>query len=254
VFATFSGFIKHYNHEHQGGLVPNLRRVFPRKYLPQYRELVPALAPGLMPADTLLTSDNLLQLSKFKPEDMKELALGAFLHDIGKMGNLDYFESDSSYDPVQIRQHVYLSAGLILMNYGNEHNLARMLAGDHHNAMNHTDGYGVTRMEREKGHRKTAELERALSSTAEGFISGQSLGYLPVEMLAVADVYDAMTDSSRTYKKAMTPAEAVVFLEEKMAAQRKLDPVLVDLFVDYLRANGIDVPDDRGFQHKFKTA
>ncbi|MEI8093630.1 MAG: HD domain-containing protein [Spirochaetales bacterium] len=254
VFATYSGFVKHYNNQHQAGLVPSLRRIFPRTYLDHYREFVPALKPELLPADSLLTSDNLLQLSKFKPEDMKELALGAFLHDIGKMGNLDYFESDSGYDPAQIRQHVFLSAGLILMNYGADHNLARLLAGDHHNAMNHGDGYGVTRLEREKGRRKPAALERALSSTMEGFVSGQALGFLPVEMLAVADVYDAMIDTSRTYKKALSSAEAVVFLEETMAAKQKLDPVLVDLFIDYLRSNGVDVPDNRGFLYKLRTA
>ena len=247
VFATYSGFIRHYNVRHQNRLVGDLRRVFPKLYLEQYQAMLPHLKPHL------ISSDNLLQLPFFEEYHLKEFALGAFLHDIGKMGNLDYFESDATYDAAQVRQHVFLSAGLILMNYGTDHELARLLAGDHHSAMNHPDGYGVTRFEREKGLQPPMEAQRALSSSAENYLRGRALGYLPVEMLAVADVYDAMTDSSRSYKKAASPAEAVVFLEERMAAVHKLDPFLVDLYIDYLRTNGVDVPDDRGFQFKFKT-
>jgi len=97
---------------------------------------------------------------------MKEWALGAFLHDIGKIANLDYFESASAYDAEQIRQHVFLGAGLILMNYGTEHEEARLMAAAHHNALFRTGGYGVIRLEREKGLRKLAPVERCISFSA----------------------------------------------------------------------------------------
>lgn len=244
VFASYSGFLRYYNALHQHRLPQLLRRVFPSVYLPHYRRLLPHVD------DHLMTSDQLLQLPLFESHHLREYALGAFLHDIGKMGNIDYFESDLAYDVQQIRQHVFLSAGLILMNYGNEHDGARLLAGDHHNALGHEGGYGVTRMEREKGLRRGVAAVRSLSGDAEGFVSGEALGWLPVEMLAVADVYDAMIDDSRAYKKPMTPTQAVVFLEDTMVAQGKLDPVLVDLYIDFLRAQKKEVPTDRGLAHK----
>jgi len=248
VFVSFTGFIGYYNDLHQNRLSPQLRRAFPGVYLGAYRRLLPGLSPGLM------TSDQLLQFPAVGFFERKEYALGAFLHDIGKMGNIDYFESEAAYDPAQIQQHVFLGAGLILMNYGNAHDGARMLAGDHHNALGRPGGYGITRLERERGMRKPAETIRVLSGTPDGFVSGEALGWLPVEMLAVADVYDAMTDNSRVYKKAMTSSEAVIFLEDTMAESGKLDPVLVDLYVDFLRTQGVDVPDNRGFAWKITSA
>ncbi len=247
VFTSYTSFLRRYQGWHQAGLSRNLRKVFPSVY----RRTYDALLPGL--EDRLMTSDQVLQLSDLGFLDQKEFTLGAFLHDIGKMGNIDYFESDLAYDAEQIQQHVFLGAGLILMNYGNSHDGARMMAGDHHNALGHPGGYGLTRLERERGMRKSVPTLRVLGSDSRSFVSGESLGWLPVEMLAVVDVYDAMTDNSRSYKKGMTPAQAVVFLEETMAASGKLDPLLVDLYIDELRLRGVDVPPDRGYAFKTKA-
>ena len=246
VFASYSGFLRYYNTRHQQGLSQVLRRIFPHAYLPLYRKMLPRVA------DHLMNSDHLLQLPALGAFDLREYALGAFLHDIGKMGNIDYFESDAAYDPQQIQQHVFLSAGLILMNYGNEHDGARLLAGDHHNALGQRGGYGLTRLERERGTRPPVDTIRCLSGDSQGFTSGQALGWLPVEMLAVADVYDAMIDDSRAYKKPLSPAQAAAFLEDAMASEGRLDPVLVDVYIDFLRTQGLEMPADRGFTYKLK--
>ena len=79
-----------------------------------------------------------------------------------------------------------------------------------------------------------------------------ALGFLPVEMLAVIDIYDAMTDNSRTYKKGMNPAQAIQFMADKPLAEGKIDPVIFDIFIDFLKQSGIDLPDNIGIQHKFK--
>ncbi len=244
VFASFTGFLRHYNSLHQHRLSQTLRKVFPAVYLESYRRLFPNLHARWM------ISDHLLQFPAMGFLQMREYALGALLHDIGKMGNLDYFESDSAYDAQQIRQHVFLSSGLILMNYGSEHGPARLLAGDHHNALGHPSGYGVSRLDKERTQRPQVETVRCLASDPDGFATGEALGYLPSEMLAVVDIYDAMIDTSRTYKKAMSPTEAVAFLEDTMVASNKLDPVLVDLYIDFLRKQGVELPDNRGFDYK----
>ncbi|HNU80504.1 MAG TPA: phosphohydrolase, partial [Bacillota bacterium] len=56
-------------------------------------------------------------------------------------------------------------------------------------------------------------------------------GEIPLEarILAVLDVYDALTASDRPYKKAM-PSNAALNILEKMAEEGKLDNLLVAAF------------------------
>jgi len=240
VFSMMISFMLHFNFLHQTGSWQKVRIAFKERYKDQYRMLFPTLD------DAYLTLDNMVQLSLIDSLDKKEWALGAFLHDIGKMANLDYFESDAAYDANEIRQHVYLGSGLILMNYGTDHEDARIIAGDHHNALFHKDGYSVTRWEREKGIRKLKECSISISSQVNDYLSGEALGFLPVEMLAVVDIYDALTDASRAYKKPMTSLEALQFMHGKLVGQSKLDPVMVDIFADFLKTQGVAVPDVLG--------
>jgi hypothetical protein len=236
VFGTLVSFMHYYNSMHQKRLAQLVRLAFPKHYLEIYRHILPQVK------DHLLVSDSLVQLPLIEPPNLKRFALGAFLHDIGKMANLDYFEGAAAYNVNEIQQHVFISSGLILMNYGSDHEEARLMAGDHHNALFHKDGYGVTRMERERAIRKLEDPIRVIGGTPEEYYSGRALGYLPTELLAIIDIYDAMTDASRVYKQAMNPGEAMTFLIEKFVVQGKIDPVLTDLFADFLRQQGMEIP------------
>lgn len=232
VFSMMTSFLHYYNSLHHNRLGQNLRLVFAPSYLTAYKALLPNLLPQYY------VSDNLLQLPFIENTDLKEYALGAFLHDIGKMANLDYFESDAEYSSQEVRQHVFLSAGLIIMNFGVDHEAARLIAGDHHNALFHKDGYSVTRLERQKGIRKIEEAIRCICATTEDYHAGLALGFLPTEMCAVVDIYDAMTDSSRAYKNALSPEQALEYMSEQPVKAGKLDPVLFDIFVDFLQSCG----------------
>lgn len=57
---------------------------------------------------------------------------------------------------------------------------------------------------------------------------------IPIQarMMAIADIYDALTASDRPYKKAMPPEKAISILEEE-ANRNKIDPDLFELFVRY---------------------
>jgi len=231
VFSLTAAYFHFYNLQVQERLAQKVRLAFRARYYDAYRVILPSLD------EHLFTSDNLIPLPLIEPPVMKEWALGAFLHDIGKIANLDYFESASAYDAEQIRQHVFLGAGLILMNYGTEHEEARLMAADHHNALFRTGGYGVIRLEREKGLRKLAPVERCISFSAHEYLSGKALGFLPTEMLAIVDIYDAMTDVSRAYKKAMSPTEALAYMRTHPVAEGRLDPVLFDVFAAFIKTN-----------------
>ncbi len=64
-----------------------------------------------------------------------------------------------------------------------------------------------------------------------GYPTGADLFRLPLlaRVLAVADVYDAVTSFDRPYRKAMTPREALKILQRERGAS--FDPRLVDIFV-----------------------
>ena len=64
-----------------------------------------------------------------------------------------------------------------------------------------------------------------------GYPQGLKAGEIPLEarILAVLDVYDALTASDRPYKKAM-PSNAALNILEKMAEEGKLDNLLVAAF------------------------
>lgn len=246
VFTTYTAFLHYFNRLQNQRISQKIRLIFQNEYLEHYRMILPELPPHLY------TSDNLVQLPHIEPPELKKFALGAFLHDIGKMANIDYFESDAAYNPLEIRQHVFVSSGLILMNYGVDHEEARIMAGDHHNALFHKDGYSVTRWERERSERKLAETQRCITNSLDEYGRGMALGYLPVELLAIVDIYDAMTDNSRLYKKGMTPTEAIQFMTNQALAAGKIDPMLFDIFIDFLMDTGIEVPEEAGFFFKFR--
>lgn len=53
---------------------------------------------------------------------------------------------------------------------------------------------------------------------------------LPVRMMTIADVYDALTAADRPYKKGMAPERALDILHNEFAQRGKIDPLLLDVF------------------------
>lgn len=94
-------------------------------------------------------------------------------------------------------------------------------------------------------------MDICITENYEEYIKGHALGFLPVELLSVIDVYDALTDSSRTYKKALSSVEALVFMYQKIVFSGRLDPIIFDLFVDFLREQNVEVPETLGFSVKY---
>ena len=67
----------------------------------------------------------------------------------------------------------------------------------------------------------------------QGYPDGLQRNQIPLlaRLLTIADCFDAMT-SSRSYKKASSPAEAIAHLREGAGTQ--FDPTLVAVFIDAL--------------------
>jgi len=236
VFATMVDFLVFYNRCHNQGLIQKLRKAFPTKYAQAYRKRLPHLA------DNWVTSDNLVRLPALSVAKIREYALGALLHDIGKITDLAYFEQGSGYDREKIEQHPILGCGLFLRTYGTSHEEARYIIGDHHNYLFHPDGYGLTRWERKRSQRVLPPPRCVISDTLGAFTDGTAMGFLPAELCSIIDVYDALTDPTRIYKVPLSPAEAVQFIDSDFLAVGKVDPILFSLFQDYLASREAFVP------------
>ena len=138
--------------------------------------------------------------------DMRAMLLGAFLHDVGKIGIRDAIllkPGPLTPDEREVMQtHTTIGAD-ILSGSGNELiEMARDIALAHHEKW---DGSGYPR--------------------------GLRGGVIPqaARIVAITDVFDALT-SERPYKKPWSVADAVRFMSDN--AGTHFDPELLPLFVD----------------------
>jgi len=240
VFSTMVAFLVYFNDQHTRGLSRRVRSVFHTRYRRHYEAWLPELKASLV------TSDNLVRFSPISAPKLRSFALGTLMHDIGKILDLDYFENGAAYDQTRIRQHSIIGSGLFQRVYGLQFEDARYIVGDHHNYLFHKDGYGLTRWDRARRGGPSVAVGCAVTDTLESFHSGEALGFFPVEACAIIDVYDALTDSSRLYKRAMTPGQAVAFMDDHFCASHKLDPIVFGLFIEFLRARGTQLPPEFG--------
>ncbi len=139
---------------------------------------------------------------KLNETDLKDLYHAAVLHDLGKIGMPDQIlhSTDKLTDEEfeRVKEHPVLGARLL----GNIPLLKASLPGvrSHHEALN-----------------------------GSGYPDGLSGDEIPMiaRIISVADIFDALT-SDRTYRKALSPEEALAELESIKGS--KLDPVVVDAF------------------------
>jgi hypothetical protein len=235
--VMMAGFMRFYKNILQASLIPKLRVIF-AQYIPLYKNLFPTLN------ENRLTSFSLMKLGAVEEKRILLWLHGANFHDIGKLPDVDYFESNAAYDAQMVPGHVKKGKDIFDAFYNNnDFEESSLMVGDHHNAFR--KGYSVTSWEG----KQTPEICITLDHSE--YLAGKALGFLPIEMLAILDIYDALTDTSRTYKKPYSSRAALELMYEKNVLAGKLDPILFDLFVDFLRDAGVAVPEQLGFSVKY---
>jgi HD-GYP domain-containing protein (c-di-GMP phosphodiesterase class II) len=145
------------------------------------------------------------------PHEIELIEIGGLLHDVGKVGVPDFVltkpNSLTCDEYEQIKVHPLIGERIILGMKGMEgvQQLA-IMARQHHIHFN---------------------------GDAAGYPQGEEPGklYLGSRILSVADAWDAMT-SDRPYRKALSPVEALVNIQEGRGTQ--FDPAVVDAFIDIL--------------------
>jgi HD-GYP domain-containing protein (c-di-GMP phosphodiesterase class II) len=246
VFAMATGFFVYYNRQRQAGLAAKIRIAFAQEYASIYRQLLPSLN------ESWIKADNLIRLPILSQDQIRVLALGALLHDVGKVTDLDYFDGSAPKDDIKIRMHPITGAGIFLRTYGTNYEDAMYIVGDHHNYLFHPDGYGLTQWERSRSQRSIPAPQCSVADSLASFTSGEALAYFPVEMCALVDVYDALSDPSRQYRKSLSSYQALAFMNETFVKTHKLDPVLFDVFIDYLKTLDSTLSPELGFTPKYQ--
>jgi hypothetical protein len=176
-----------------------------------------------------------------------EYALGGFFHDIGKFPNIEYHDSDEGFVPLKARRHVFDSYNMLLHS-------GRFTTGTvamgllHHDYYNAPYGYRqrdtlVKKFDKRKMDRSDSiRTKYCMSHNIMDVAYGISLSYFPGKILEILDIYDAMTDPDKSYKKScLTPEEALAEMKQKylLNGQPGIDPVLFNIFVDFLKKSGV---------------
>lgn len=217
-------------------LSSKLRVDFSKKYRNYYQKLLPHLSPEEVTLERVFKNG----IGSINDREIHSIALGFLLHDIGKQIDITYFESDEEYNWNRITAHVSDGFKLLLQKtiYPT---VVSVLAGFHHEYYNHPTGYGNYRqlLKKFQANHKFHTLNYCISFSVQDVITFNSYAYFPVKILEITDVYDALTDPGRKYRSPMTSQQATEFMKEKFIDEAlKIDPILFNLFVIFLKENG----------------
>lgn len=203
-------------------------------YKPLYKSLFDKLSAKEMNIHKVV-----MEPIKFSEEIYRNICMGMMLHDIGKKRNYSYFEGGEKYQREIIESHAFDGYFMIMRRNIYQEEIAAM-AGMHHEYYGHETGYGIFRENyqefKQAGHHghKFAGIMTMDFSKIRNF---QAMAYMPAKILEIIDVYDALTDPARDYKKPLTPIEALKLMKQEMIVDHlKLDPILFDLFVKFLKS------------------
>ena len=173
--------------------------------------------------------------------EMNLYSVGALLHDIGKVKDLDYFEGANGRDYERIKKHLFNSYALVSQT--SEYPLEVILT-----VALHHEYYGLGYGPYEHLHAlklkkyPNFQIQRIMTYDAKAIDECEAFAYFPAKMLEIIDVYDALIDPARKYRggKTFTPEEALNIMREDFIEKHvKLDPILYDVFVEFL-SNSIE--------------
>lgn len=241
VFMVFIKYLVHYNNFLSKGGASKIRSSFKSVYNRIYSKL--------LPGKTLSTVENVIEkgVSRIEPDMIQTYSLGALLHDVGKITDLNYFEGSEEADMRKISRHVFDSYKMLMRTMAYPWEVATM-AAYHHEYYGHADGYGVFRnlqklKEKNLGH--PIDFSYIISYERSSVENFYSFSYFPAKLLEIVDVYDALTDSTRPSRglKVMSAEEAIELMRNIFIVKNlKLDPILFDIFVDFIGSeNGKDL-------------
>lgn len=242
MLIRFISFLFYYNKYFQTDRIKRVRSNFERKYHPYYNKVV----RGEQKINLEIVFKGGIHPIESKSRFL-EFCVGALIHDLGKVPKIMYHDSGEGYDFKSVRMHVFHSYNMILKS--KTFTLGEATMGLlHHEYYGAPYGYKQTETLREKmKHRvKKQKVEMAtkffISYDLEDILNGSAFAYFPNKLMELIDVYDSLTDREKKYRtKENTPQEAVAIIRNEFieGAHLGIDPILYDIFIDFLQESGV---------------
>ena len=244
VFISYVNFLTFYNNLiKRRHLVYNIRTVYEKVYKKFYDRMIESLDGKYKIYNNLKTVEDCIDqgIKSVEEQEMYSYSVGALLHDVGKVKDLDYFEGGEGRDYERIKKHLFNSYKLVSQT--SEYPLEVILT-----VALHHEYYGLGYGPYEKLHNlktekyKGFQIQRIMSYEAKAIDECEAFAYFPAKMLEIIDVYDALMDPARKYRggKTFTPEESLNIMREDFIEKHlKLDPILYDVFVEFL-SNSIE--------------
>ncbi len=225
-------FLLHYNKKILNSSLPNRIRIeFKKKYKPYYTRLL----PNLHSDDVVLERVFYSGMQAISPQQIHRFATGFLLHDVGKAKDIDYHEGNEGYNREKIVDHVK-QGYLAIVNKTVYPVEVSLITGYHHEYYGHSSGYGFYRAQLNrflKEHPKH-RMGYVMSYTLKPVLNFETLSFFPAKVLEIVDVFDALTDPNRTYKEPLPADDALQLMRREFVENElKLDPILLDLFIEY---------------------
>ncbi len=234
VFLIFLSFCYFYNAQFAKGKITKIRSEYKTKYFKYYEKLIPENSPESL-EDVFIGGMREIPLDK-----LLQFSMGALLHDIGKIDNIDYFEGEGNYDKKIIRNHAPISYNMIVKTREFDSEVA-MLAALHHEYYNDAAGYGISKLLFQETLKKYKTPQYCLTYDIAELKNGRALAYVPIKILEIIDVFDALTDKNRRYReKEFSIDEALKLMKSDFIDKSlKIDPILFTIFLDYINSHSI---------------
>jgi hypothetical protein len=234
VYLNGIAFLSYYNNlVSTSSAIQKLRISFATKYRSYYSGLLPHVNVDDINLERVFYGG----MRAITPDLYFKWAVGFLIHDIGKASAIEYHEGESSYDRNVVIDHVKQGYKSIMTktNYPME---ASLITGYHHEYYGNAAGYGYFRayLQQYKKQNPEAKQDYCITYELEPILDYQALAYFPAKVLEIIDVYDSVTDPNRVYRKPMLPEEALVMMREEFVEKnRKIDPILFDIFATFTR-------------------
>lgn len=243
VFISYVNFMAFYNNLiNRRHLVHKIRTSYTNKYKKFYEQVEAMFSKDTIRKNLATVEDCIDKGIKIIEErEMNLYSVGALLHDIGKVKDLDYFEGANGRDYERIKKHLFNSYALVSQT--SEYPLEVILTVALHHEY-YGLGYGpydhLYKLKLAKD--PHFQIQRIMTYDAKAIDECEAFAYFPAKMLEIIDVYDALIDPARKYRggKTFTPEEALNIMREDFVEKHvKLDPILYDVFVEFL-SNSIE--------------
>lgn len=176
-----------------------------------------------------------------------EYAMGGLMHDIGKIPEISYHDSDEGFDASRARRHVFDTYNMLLQTkkFSNGIIATGLLHHDYYGApygYNQVGTFISKFSDRRDQPRDLLFSKNLISYNILDVAYGGSISYFPGKVLEIIDIYDAMTDRDKTYKKsAFEPDEALAELRKQFLEKSHpgIDPILFNIFADFTKTSGL---------------